>query len=199
MIKKSSGLGQQFISFDPKEHDLVGFGTDPQIMDLCRDKINLGHAIMEYGSGAEAIYYASKKTDGFTREVTAENWDRKMQLNIFERSHAKWQANVNAYFDFMLEDDDTIDEIESLCREALNTPPLEGNQPFDLVQILNGAREWLLEQEMTAKGATKGRKTNVWDFLCGNGKNKYKQPTAWIRSKATQFVKYNTPWEKRKK
>ncbi len=197
MLYKDKEHNSQMVGFDPQLHNVLGTSDTENIKQLERDSMNKGHALFKFGSDEFYTVYVSKKTDGFAREVTKENWERKMPLNVYEKEQRVWVSCVENYFKFMMEDEDTKDEIRAECREALLLQPINGNEPFDLPAIINEARDWLCEQAPTKEGGSGKRKTAVWKFLCGNGKTKYKTPTAWIKRAVFDYVKKNTPYKKK--
>jgi len=209
MIKKSSIHGQQMVFFNPKDHDLIGTNETEGIDSIIQDKLNEGHSILHNGDEEFYIVYASKKTDGFTRTVTTENFHKKQALNVFETSHAKWSDNVDMWFDLALQDEDIKAEINAIAAEALALPPINGNAPFDLTikfgkfepehphYMLSG-REWLKRQGDERVGKSGSRRQKPWDFMCGNGKDRFKKPGAWLKKAVENYVWKNTPNHKKK-
>ena len=115
------------------------------------------------------MYYRSNEVDGFIRKVTEDNWSRDMAIWPFEKDSVVWANNIDKYFELLMQDEDTIDFLNTRCKEALLTPAKQG-APFDLVRILTEARDWLKVQGGKKAFTPGDRKSHVFKFLYHEGK-----------------------------
>ncbi len=198
IVKRHKEHGVQQLIFNPDESTIIGTNETEGIEQLAFEARNEGRVVFQMGSDDNYVLYASKKTDGYTRVVTEENWSRDMQLNVFEKDQAVWVANIKKYFE-LLEKYETK-EIEAICYEAFCVKPKSGRPEdgFNLRKIFDDCKDYLCSCERTSKGGQGGRKTDIWKFLCGPGKTKYKKPTARIKAAAERHIQYNTPFKKKK-
>ena len=198
MIKKSKDYGSQFITMDTTKHDYIGTSSDVDIEDKIKDLLDKGHSIAEYKGSESSLYYASKKTDGFARTVNEDNWDKKMQINVFEKSQTVWEKNITEWYRLMREDPDCVAELRAIAREALELPPLGNNKPFVLKDELANMEHWLKSQTITSTGTSGKRRQSPWEYMCGNGR-RGKVPNARLKNAVYWYVVRNTPYDKRGK
>ena len=146
-----------------------------------------GYYMFTLKGSSGSLVYRSKETDGLVRDVAThieENgWNRRMKLNNREPDQLVWASNIEEYFKHLIEDDEFVEQVETLCKKELNTPPKNGDKPFDLVTEFEEAKEYLKGLE-TKKGGTGKRAVSIYDFLT-------KKRTGWFDRSRRAYEKYN--------
>lgn len=168
-LTKSKEYGPQLLEFDLQDQTNIGDNETEGIDDSIKEAVNQGYSIVAIKGSAKTVYYRSNETDGFIREITDENWSRGMPLFVFEQDHVKWCANVDKYFDMLLNDEDSKKYLMGYCKQALLTPA-KVTKPFDLIAILEQCRDYLKKQEPKRKWSSGDRKSKVWTFLTRDSK-----------------------------
>ena len=137
--------------------------TAEDVAKLVNECVNKGLATLVMHGVGNTTVVSSKKSDGFCREVTDENYDWKMAVCPFV-SQAKWEELVDGYYSRLLHDEEALAVIRAIIQPALNIVPLPGNAPFNAGDVISDIADYV----RTLKGTEKSqgeRKPNLFTQL----------------------------------
>jgi hypothetical protein len=179
IFEKHSEFGAQFPTVDAS--DMI-IATDDEVESY----VERGFWGFRLQGKAQGINYFKPTPDGLVRDVEREieenGWNRKMKLfNICDQ--LTWAKNIQVYFDNLIQDEEFMSKIEVMCEKAINTPPKNGDAPFDLDDQFDDAKEYLKGLE-AGKGKSGQRPSNIYDFLC-------KTRTGWFYRNMTAYENWN--------
>lgn len=189
LIKKLTP-NSQWISIDLDELEILGGENKEGIEDTIKENLDAGHALITITSGGKKITYMSKETDGLVRDMEQylkdNEFNHMLHLDNTIPSQSLWEDNVYLWYEKAIEDDEFKAKINAKAQEALTTEPKKGNDPFDLVKILEESRNWLATRELGKRGSTGQRKSAICQFI-----------TNWVAKAAKEHVRKNKVWKKK--
>jgi hypothetical protein len=198
LIKKHEEFGNQLITVDTGELETLGLSGDEDIQQKIAEKVAEGYYCFEFKGTTGSVYYVSPKPDGFVRDIKKhieENgWDKGIKVFNAENDHLKWVSNVSEWFKGALADEEYVASINSLCDQALRTPPKNGDAPFDMEAEFKAAEQWLKDQQPTKAGKTGKRPVDINAYLT-------KSNTGYLTRSIRTYLKYcGTPggWQKKR-
>ncbi len=175
LIEKDEKYGSQLITIDTDHLEVVESGES--LERLMED----GYYCFRL-RGATDVVWRSKKSDGLIR-VPSENWTINTKLcNTVE--HGAWCQLVDWWIDEALANQDFVDKVMSICREAVDAPPLNGDAPFQIETIIDDCRAYLKTQGGDKRGKTGKRPTDIKAFLI-------KAKTGRLPHSVVTYKKYN--------
>ncbi|MCP5006688.1 MAG: hypothetical protein GY941_22505 [Planctomycetes bacterium] len=164
LIKKISKIwGSQWLSLNTADLDFLCNLSDEDAEVTCLEALERGHSLLNLGdeTKGEVMVYCTKKVNGFIKDF-AKHMDkytstdlRKVEFYTNEPDHDLWMNNVELWFELAMQDDSIKRHWNGLCQRAIHTPPLSGNAPFDLHQIIFGEQYQQYKWQGTRNSNTK--------------------------------------------
>jgi len=184
LIEKDKEYGNQLITINTDELDMLGLSKDADIQDKIREKVAEGYYCFEFGGSSGSVYYVSKEPDGLVRDLEGVEWHKNIKLFNAENDPLVWCKNVDLWFEGALANEEYVTALNSLCQQALETAPKNNDDPFKLDEQFEEAKQWLKEQNPKKKGATGSRPVDINGYLT-------KSNTGYLPRNARAFIKWN--------